>query len=102
MKSDCPHGYVAVMKLSDTVTFEDRSVTILGGMCDTADRCGISSCKFYDLSPAGHARYIASLKRIRSKGCSKRRKTSNGRKGKSGTESAEQYRDRARYRFYGG
>lgn len=62
MKIDCPHGYVAVMKLSENVTFEDRSVTILGGMCESADRCGISTCKFYDLSPAGHARYIAALR----------------------------------------
>jgi hypothetical protein len=63
MKIDCPHGYAAVMKISDTFTVEDRSVTILGGMCDTADRCGIATCKFYDLSPAGNARYLVALRR---------------------------------------
>ena len=63
MKIDCPHGYAAVMKLSDTVTWEDRSVTILGGVCDSAHQCGIAACKFYDVSAQGDARYIAALKR---------------------------------------
>lgn len=63
MKIDCQHGYVAVMKISDTITFKDRSVSILGGMCESAERCGIATCKFYDLSPAGHARYLAALRR---------------------------------------
>ncbi len=63
MKIDCPHGYAAVMKLNENVTWEDRTVAILDGMCESADRCGISTCKFYDLSPAGNARYIAALRR---------------------------------------
>ena len=63
MKIDCPHGYVAVMKLNENVTWEDRSVTILDGMCESADRCGITSCKFYDVSPAGNARYLIALRR---------------------------------------
>jgi hypothetical protein len=51
------------MKISETVTVEDRSVAILGGMCESADRCGIATCKFYDVSPAGNARYLVALRR---------------------------------------
>lgn len=64
MKIDCPNGYVAVMKFGN-VTIEDRSVNIYGGMCESADRCGIKTCKFYDLSPAGNARYLRALYRSR-------------------------------------
>lgn len=49
--------------IAANVTIEDYSVTILSGMCDTADRCGITACKFYELSPAGYARYLVALRR---------------------------------------
>lgn len=61
MKIDCPHGYKMVAKLGN-VTWEDHTVSIYGGVCDTADRCKITHCKFYDLSPAGQAKFVAALK----------------------------------------
>ncbi len=60
MKIDCPHGYKAVMKLGN-VSCEDRTVTIHGGVCDTAHECGISACKFYDVSPAADAKFRMAL-----------------------------------------
>lgn len=43
------------------LTWEDRTVSIYGGVCDTADRCGITHCKFYDVSPAGDAKFKRGL-----------------------------------------
>jgi hypothetical protein len=61
MKINCPHGYKAVMKLAGNITWEDRTVTIYGGVCDTANECGITTCKFYDVSPAGDAKFKMGL-----------------------------------------
>ena len=60
MKIDCPHGYKMVAKLG-SLTWEDRTVSIYGGVCDTADRCGITQCKFYDVSPVGDAKFKRGL-----------------------------------------
>jgi hypothetical protein len=60
MKINCPHGYKMVATLGN-VTLEDRTVSIYGGVCDTADRCGITHCKFYDVSPAGDAKFKQAL-----------------------------------------
>ncbi len=61
MKIDCPHGYRMVATLGN-VTIEDRTVSIYGGVCDTADRCNITHCKFYDLTPAGDAKFLVALR----------------------------------------
>jgi hypothetical protein len=63
MKIDCPHGYKAVLDLGKDTTLEDSSVTILGGVCECAHQCAISTCKFYDISQAADARFIAALRR---------------------------------------
>jgi len=71
MKIDSTHGYKAVMKISDTVTFEDRSVTI---------RCGITTCKFTISHPQGmRATWLRLDARTRSKDCWKQgRSTERG------------------------
>lgn len=56
MKINCPHGYKAVMKLG-AITWEDRTVTIHSGVCDTAGECGIKSCRFYDTSHEATRRF---------------------------------------------
>jgi len=37
------------------------AVTICDGICDSADRCGIESCEFYDTSPEGTRRFLKAL-----------------------------------------
>jgi hypothetical protein len=49
---DCPHGFVRRGKIGG-VEVENQEVSICGGVCSFADRCGITTCKFCDLSPHG-------------------------------------------------
>ncbi|MCP9496913.1 MAG: hypothetical protein MSG64_21045 [Pyrinomonadaceae bacterium MAG19_C2-C3] len=50
MKLECPYGWKSVARVG-SVTLESRVVNICGNICDSADRCGIKRCEFYDLSP---------------------------------------------------
>jgi hypothetical protein len=49
---NCPHGLVWRGKIG-AAEIEDRTVSVYGGVCASADRCGISACKYFDLSPHG-------------------------------------------------
>jgi hypothetical protein len=57
MKRDCPHGYKRVFKTGN-MTWEDSTVEICGGVCDSPDVCGIESCEFYDISQHGTAHFM--------------------------------------------
>lgn len=61
MKIECPHDYKTSVKLG-AITYEEASVEIHGGVCEAAHQCGITCCKFYDVSPAGDARFIVALR----------------------------------------
>lgn len=50
MKINCPHGWKSVVKLGN-ITWEDATVEILEGICDSPDRCGIKICEYFDTSP---------------------------------------------------
>jgi len=45
----CPHGYKSVAKLG-SITIENETVEILEGICDRPDRCGITTCEYFDTS----------------------------------------------------
>lgn len=62
MKIECPHDHKAVVRLG-AITYEEASVEILGGVCEAAHECRISHCKFYDVTPAGDARFLIALRR---------------------------------------
>jgi hypothetical protein len=58
MKRDCPHGFKRVLKIGKNMTWEDSTVDICGGVCDSPDVCGIESCEFYNISQHGTARFM--------------------------------------------
>jgi hypothetical protein len=58
MKRDCPHGFKRVSKIGKNMTWEDSTVEICGGVCDSPDLCKIESCEFYDVSQAGTERFM--------------------------------------------
>jgi len=62
MKIECPHDHKAVVRLG-AITYEEASVEILGGVCEAAHECHIAQCKFYDVTPAGDARFLIALRR---------------------------------------
>jgi hypothetical protein len=66
MQIDCPRGYKAIVKIGPNLSFEDGTVTILGGVCECSHQCGIAVCPFYDVSPQGDARYLVALKQAHS------------------------------------
>jgi hypothetical protein len=43
--------------------YEEASVEIMGGVCEAAHECRIKHCKFYDVTEAGDARFIVTLRR---------------------------------------
>ena len=49
MKFDCIEGWKHTAKLGN-ITMESSQVTILDGICDSCDLCGIKTCRFYDTS----------------------------------------------------
>ena len=57
MRIDCPHGYSGKAKIGNsTIVFCD--VEIFADVCDHADRCGIDTCEFYDITKEGTRKYI--------------------------------------------
>jgi hypothetical protein len=56
MTIDCPHGFKRVTKLK-TVTWEDQTVAVFDGICDSCDLCGIRRCEFYDDTREGTRRF---------------------------------------------
>lgn len=60
MKFQCPHGWKSVAKVAN-FTWENSTVNICDGICDSADLCGIESCEFYDTSPEGTRRFLKAL-----------------------------------------
>jgi hypothetical protein len=57
MKRDCPHGWKSVLKIGK-MTWEDSTVEICGGVCDSPDVCKIESCEFYNITQHGTARFM--------------------------------------------
>ena len=49
MEINCPHGWKRVIRFGNS-TWEDHRVNIYEGICDSPDRCGISTCEYYDTS----------------------------------------------------
>ena len=60
MTFDCPYGWKSVAKVGN-VTWENSTVTICDGICDSCDLCRIESCEFYDTSPASTRRFLQAL-----------------------------------------
>lgn len=58
MKIKCPHGYKSVARLG-SITIENETVEILEGICDRPDRCGITTCEYYDTSREATRRFQA-------------------------------------------
>jgi hypothetical protein len=56
----CPHGWRSVGKLGE-ITIVNETVEILEGICDRPDRCGISSCEYYDTSREATRRFREAL-----------------------------------------
>ena len=51
----CPQGWSAVRTEQHkhlTITVHHTKVQIYANICDSADLCGIKTCRFYDTSPA--------------------------------------------------
>jgi hypothetical protein len=57
MKFECPYGWQSVIKCGN-VSFESATVNVCDGVCDSADRCGIESCEFYDTSTEATKRFL--------------------------------------------
>ncbi len=57
MKRDCPHGYKRVLKIGK-MTWEDSTVEICGGVCDSPDLCEVERCEFYNIGQSGTARFM--------------------------------------------
>lgn len=56
MEFDCIEGWKHTAKLGN-MTIEDSRVTILEGICDSCDLCGIKTCRFYDTSREATRRF---------------------------------------------
>jgi len=55
---NCPHGHRWISTLTKSrVTFENRTVTILDGICDSCDRCGFTGCEYFDDSREATRRF---------------------------------------------
>jgi len=52
MINDCPHGWKSSLKIGNNM-FEDSRVNICGGICDSADLCGVKDCEYCDDSQEG-------------------------------------------------
>lgn len=50
------------MKLG-AITCEEASVEILGGVCEAAHECRATHCRFHDVTEAGGARFLVTLRR---------------------------------------
>ena len=60
MKFQCPNGWKSVAKVGN-LTWENSTVNICDGVCDSCDLCGIESCEFYDTSPEATRRFLKAL-----------------------------------------
>ena len=60
MKINCIHGWKRTGKIG-TLTIENSSVEIFNDVCNYADKCGITHCRFYDVSREGTRRYLEGL-----------------------------------------
>ena len=56
MEIDCIEGWKHTVKFGN-ITLEDSRVSILDGICDSCDLCGITTCRFYDTSREATLRY---------------------------------------------
>jgi hypothetical protein len=61
MKIVCPYGWKTVTKLAGNLIWEDHTVDVLDGICDSPDLCGIASCEFYDDSPRATRAFCQTL-----------------------------------------
>ena len=57
MKFDCPYGWKSLSRFGN-VALESATVNICDGICDSADRCRIDSCEFYDITPEATKRFL--------------------------------------------
>lgn len=57
---DCPHKWKNNLKLKN-ITIQDSRVRVCFGICDSADRCGVQDCEYYDVSEAGTRIFMAGL-----------------------------------------
>ena len=57
---DCPHGSIWITS-APGLTFASRVVSVYGGVCDSCDRCGLESCRFFDQSEDGDRRFAEGL-----------------------------------------
>jgi len=57
---DCPHGSIWITS-SPGLTVASRVVSVYGGVCDSCDRCGMQSCRFFDDSRDGDRRFAEGL-----------------------------------------
>ena len=46
------------LKIGKNMTWEDSTVEICGGVCDSPDLCKIESCEFYNITQSGTARFM--------------------------------------------
>ena len=56
MKIKCPHGWKHIGKIG-SLTWEDPTVNIYEGICDSPDLCGITVCQYYDTSQEATRRF---------------------------------------------
>jgi hypothetical protein len=57
----CPHGHRWISRLNPSVTWENRQVNILGGVCDSGDLCQFRDCEYFDDTEEGSRRYQQGL-----------------------------------------
>ncbi len=58
---NCPHGHRWISRLNPSVTWENRQVNILGGVCDSCDLCQFRECEYFDDTPEGSRRFQKGL-----------------------------------------
>lgn len=56
----CPEGCRWVSSLGK-LTFERRDVVIFDEVCDHSDKCGVESCRYFDLSEQATIRFCKAL-----------------------------------------
>ncbi len=56
MEIDCIEGWKRTATLGN-VTIENSHVTVLDGVCDSCDLCGINTCRLYDMSREATRRF---------------------------------------------
>lgn len=61
---NCPHGHRWIDRLSRSITWENRMVSIFAGVCDSCDLCGFRDCEYFDDTVEGTRRYQQALAQL--------------------------------------